>query len=110
MIFAKNDLEVVGFPKYKGGADNEYIVDRGDFVQKLSVRIRTGAEPGDEPFGAIFMQVTENDEQFFDDPYDTEFELDNGFHSITFITPVMGWRFRLSHAEQIAAVSFRAYW
>lgn len=93
MFYARNAQEV------GTSFTNPYLLPLGVGAEKLTVRVREGS---------VLLQVTEERQQYFENDTETETVLDLGVHSLVFVTPITGWRFRLYEGAK-AAVDFRAY-
>lgn len=94
MIFARREM-VIG-PAYNANSTFELGPDRS--ALRLSLMVK------DE---SIILFPSENEPPIFNNPTDLEIELDKGFHSLEFLTPIHG--FRLKSSKNNARVSFRAY-
>lgn len=98
MFISRNAVEVEGFPNYK--SSGTFRLDEATYAYKLTVVVHSAP---------VVLQITEHEKQFFDNAYDTETELDLGTHSLAFVTPITGWRFRRGAGGEPASVDFKAY-
>lgn len=92
MFFAKNQQKVgiaYGDP---------YLLGTEKTAIKLTITVHEGP---------VVLQTTEEEQQFFPSPIDTEALLDIGFHSLTFAKGITAWKFRAW--EDKSVVDFRAY-
>jgi hypothetical protein len=98
LIYARNNIEV---PANGLFTLSPFLLDRDVLALKVTVQVLSLNAKEEEAYGPVLIQVSESENQVFEDDLNTAQWLEVGFNSRGFATPITGFRVRTPTLQEL---------